>query len=190
MHKPLATLMAVVAGTGLLGACSGDGGLLGSNLTTSSLTNSTSTTGTPAQSTAKIDPACIALVAKIELAEARRRNRARGEGVGRQVGERHGQADVACSNHRARQGERRVPVEVLDSRLASHDRHGADQLGIADCDVEHDACRQGCDLVDDGQPDSARAQGDIARSDEPGCRAAGRNYNLAAALSLAGAVFR
>jgi hypothetical protein len=58
--------MAVVAGTGLLGACSGDGGLLGSNLTTSSLTNSTSTTGTPAQSTAKIDPACIALVAKID----------------------------------------------------------------------------------------------------------------------------
>ncbi len=66
MQKPLATLLAVVAGAGLLGACSGDGGMLGSSLTTSSLTSPTSTTGTQAQSTPKIDPACIALVAKID----------------------------------------------------------------------------------------------------------------------------
>jgi hypothetical protein len=63
MQKPFATVLALISGAGILAGCSGDGSLLPSSLTTSSL----STTPTQTASTApKADPACVGLATRIE----------------------------------------------------------------------------------------------------------------------------
>jgi len=63
MLRPLATLMTALAMTGGLCACSSDGSLVGSSLTTSSVASNPVTAQAPAS---KIDPACASLSARID----------------------------------------------------------------------------------------------------------------------------
>jgi uncharacterized protein YccT (UPF0319 family) len=64
MLRPLATLTTALAVTGGLCACSGDGSLLGSSLTTSSVASNPVTA--QASAAPKIDPACASLQARID----------------------------------------------------------------------------------------------------------------------------
>jgi hypothetical protein len=61
MKNRFAAPMALLVGAGILAACSSDGALVGSNVTTSSVQ-----TPAPVAVAPKVDPACLALAAKID----------------------------------------------------------------------------------------------------------------------------
>jgi hypothetical protein len=63
MHKRFPTLCTLLVGASLFAGCSSDSGMLGSSLTTSSLNSANTVAQAPAP---KIDPACIALTARID----------------------------------------------------------------------------------------------------------------------------
>jgi hypothetical protein len=64
MHKHFASTIVLILGSSFLAACSSDGSLLGTSLTTASITPAPAA---KAQATAaKLDPLCISLVARID----------------------------------------------------------------------------------------------------------------------------
>lgn len=64
MRRSLATLMTALVASGGLCACSSDGGLFGTSLTTSSVGSAQATA--PVAPIPKIDPACASLAARID----------------------------------------------------------------------------------------------------------------------------